>query len=282
MGILKVQKPLLACFVLMTVASVSWAGKAEIVLRKMADQKATMIRLGDIADISAGDPATMHDLATTPLLPAPRPGKARYLHRSELKELLRSRGINLQEIRIWGAEVVQIGKTRQSESEPTPKSARKLQTQPKPPMKKSSVATYTTVVLLRKLSKGDLIRAEDLELRVQERRPSSTALGSIKEAVGMEARHNLSQGSTLLKSQIRKPLLVMRGETVAVFARTGGITVKTFAISRQEGAQGDLIQVESQDKKERYAAYVTGRRQLEVFASGKTIKELASLPGNRR
>ena len=282
MGYLKGLQLILACFVLATATTFSSADQAEIVLRKQSDLKGTMIRLGDIADISAGDPATMHNLATTPLLPAPRPGTTRFLHRSELKELLRSRGVNLQEVRVWGVEVVRLGESDQEKSGATHKKAKKLRVQPAPPVEKPTTPTYTAVILRRKLFKGDLIREEDLELRVEEVRPSSSALVSIKEALGMEARQNLSEGSTLLKNQIRKPLQVMRGETVAVFARTGRVTVKTFAISRQDGADGDLVQVESLDKKERYAAFVTGRRELEVFASGKTTEELASLSGNRR
>ena len=93
----------------------------------------------------------------------------------------------------------------------------------------------------------------------------------------MEARRQLPVGYVLRKNQLRAPLQVLRGETVTVFARTGGVSVKTFAIAKQDGAQGDLIRVQALDKKELYTAHVSGRRELEVLATGHSAQELATL-----
>ena len=49
-----------------------------------------------------------------------------------------------------------------------------------------------------------------------------------------------------------------RGEEIAVYARGGGIQVRTVARARQDGARGELIGVESLEAKEPFDAVVTG------------------------
>ena len=101
---------------------------------------------------------------------------------------------------------------------------------------------------------------------------------SVSQAVGMEATRSIRSNQTLLRAHFTAPQQVARGETVTVFARTQGISVRTFAVARQDGALGDLIQVETVDKKDRFVARVSGRRELEVLAAGATASEYASLP----
>jgi flagella basal body P-ring formation protein FlgA len=70
---------------------------------------------------------------------------------------------------------------------------------------------------------------------------------------------------------------VKRGETVKVVARTAGITVSTFAVVQQDGSLGDLVQVQTLDKKDRFAARVSGWKELEVSATGATTGDFATL-----
>ena len=80
----------------------------------------------------------------------------------------------------------------------------------------------------------------------------------------------------LLTSQVRAPLLVRRGERVSVRARAAGIVVRTYATAQQDGSLGDLVQVQALEGKERYAARVSGVRELEVFAAGASAGEVAA------
>ncbi len=96
---------------------------ADIVLREHATQHGPIIRLGDIADISAATSAEMHDLTHTPLLAAPAPGTLQFLDASQVRELLLARGIRLQHTTLQGAKIVQIGSATQTPTtgnRPTP------------------------------------------------------------------------------------------------------------------------------------------------------------------
>jgi flagella basal body P-ring formation protein FlgA len=324
-----------------------WAEAANIALRARSSHEGTMVRLGDIADISSASSAELNDLSTTVLLPAPAPGTLQFLRRSQIRDLLAARGIDLGAVALSGAEVVEVGAakppvqgvTDEKASLPLPSQEEieaSLQASIKQHLSQETghdrwridvpldmadylrlaslgfelqatggrkpyfgrqqfritgerdgqemnVLTTVTriqpvVTALRKIESGELIRATDLEIRQHEGNLPNNAVSSISEVVGMEARNSLTAGSVILKSQLSAPLQVERGETVTIFARTAGITVRTFAVARQDGAQGELVQVETLEGKDRFMARVSGRRQLEVLATGATAGDFASLP----
>ena len=124
------------------------------------------------------------------------------------------------------------------------------------------------VVANRPIERGSIIRASDVELRSQHGRVPAQAFGSTDLVVGMLAQRSIRPDSVLLSSHVKAPLLVERGETVKVYARTAGIQVRTFATVKQDGSMGELVQVETLDKRVRFVARVIGRGELEVYATG--------------
>ena len=337
----------LAIFVALLIAGAPSALGANVMLRVKSNHQGTMIRLGDIADISAASTSELKNLATTVLLPAPAPGTHQFLHRSQVRDLLAARGVDLGAISMSGVAVVELGQAKppaevgvgekSSVALPTREEVESsLQASIKQHLNRQTghprwrvetpldaaaylrlaklgleltvsggrrpwtgrqyfkfvgsqadremtvVATVTkiqpVVTVLRNIERGELIRTTDVEIRQHEGNLSSSAVASLAEAIGMEARRSIKAGSMILKNHLKAPLLVERGETVTVFARTAGITVRTFAVAREDGAQGELVQVETLAGKERFAARVSGRRQLEVLATGATVGDYASLP----
>jgi flagella basal body P-ring formation protein FlgA len=133
------------------------------------------------------------------------------------------------------------------------------------------------VVTTRKIDQGSLIGAADIEMRLEGGNVPSAAVESLDLVIGKEAVRTIDANTVLQHSQMRSPLQVQRGETVKVFARTGGITVSTFAVVQQNGALGDLVQVQTLDKKERFAGRVSGWKQLEVLPTGATATDYAVL-----
>ena len=104
-GIVKLVWPL----ALIVVWPYAAAHAESLVLRERATVNGPVIRLGDVADISAESAKVMKDLVTTPLFPTPAPGTQHFLQRSQVLDLLTARGIETENIRIQGAEVVEIG-----------------------------------------------------------------------------------------------------------------------------------------------------------------------------
>ena len=280
-------------------------GAAEIVLRSQVTLKGPVVRLGDVADLSAGTDSRLQELIATPLMPAPAPGTRKYLRVAQLRDLLVARGISLKGITFHGAPRVAIRispsrlprgtspagmateKTTSRETGGTYRAgsrqtSRKRTEKGRPGPEKPTEPEQTVVVMAQPVERGMLVRKSDVELRSQKGRVPFRALRSLEQAVGMVARQSLRAGMLLQENFLQKPRLVERGETVTVFARTGGIQVRTYAVAKQDGGLGDLIQVETVDRRERYMARVTGLRELDVFATGALASEHATLHPDKR
>jgi flagella basal body P-ring formation protein FlgA len=316
---------------------------ANILLREHSTHAGSIVYLGDVADISTGTEAEMHELATTPLMAAPAKGTQQFLNITQVRDLLVSRGIDVAELSIAGSKSVEVGKTAVVRdlvaAEPVSNSMpeeieeavieairehltsstghaewtvtvdlnaakladlRKLGTQLEasagrnpwtgpqrfqlaPIGSAKGIAIEARVerqqyvlVTTRKIDAGNLIGVADVEVRLQEGKVPTSALGSLEQTIGKEALRSIEADSVLQNSQVRAPFQVQRGETVKVMARAGGITVSTFATVQQDGALGDLVQVQSLDKKNRFAARVSGWKELEVLPTGASAGDYAT------
>jgi flagella basal body P-ring formation protein FlgA len=135
-------------------------------------------------------------------------------------------------------------------------------------------------VTLRPIERGETITAADVELRTVDNRPKSNGRGaaveSIEELIGMEARQTIRAGEVVYTNQVQAPLLVKRGELISVSSHAGGIRVQTTVRAREDGARGDLVQVESLQTQERFDARVVGPRAAAVFAPNRVETALRS------
>jgi flagella basal body P-ring formation protein FlgA len=130
----------------------------------------------------------------------------------------------------------------------------------------------SVVVAVRPIERGGVVTAAHVE--VQERDDLPPAVGrrvpieSVEGLLGMEAARVIQAGQVIFSDDVQAPLLVKRGEEVTVYARGGGIQVRTLARARQDGARGELVPVESLETRERYDAVVVGLRAAVVFGGG--------------
>jgi flagella basal body P-ring formation protein FlgA len=127
----------------------------------------------------------------------------------------------------------------------------------------------SVVVAARPIERGAVVTAAHVELQERDSLPSAAGrrvpAGSVESLLGKEAARTIQAGQVLFDDDVQAPLLVKRGEDMTVYARSGGIQVRTIARARQDGARGELVQVESLDTRERYDAVVVGLREAVVF-----------------
>ncbi|TWU25549.1 flagellar basal body P-ring formation chaperone FlgA [Bythopirellula polymerisocia] len=338
------MKSRILCLALLSSLAVTDTQGATVLLHERASYTGAVVYLGDIADISSATPNEVNDLSTTPLLPAPSQGTKDYLRDNQIRELLISRGVDVTELLITGAKVVEISHSVVKKA-PTPADPTTLmEPQEIEDAVLAAIKHYLTsetghqqwelelsltdatlnklaklgselmataghspwtgpqrfqitgigtanavlvnatvdrlqeaVVAVRKIQPGDLIGVSDVEIRLQGGNMPATTVSSLEHVLGKEAIRAITPETILQIGQLRAPLQVQRGETVEVFARTGGITVKTFAVVKQDGSLGDLVQVETLDRKEKFAARVSGWKQLDVLPTGVSAADVATL-----
>lgn len=126
------------------------------------------------------------------------------------------------------------------------------------------------IVATRPVARGNVVTAADVELRMVE--PSAKTSGaravldSVEGIIGREARQAIQAGEIVFADQVRSPLMVKRGDVISVGSQGGGIRVSTSARALQDGAHGDLIQVEAIGSKDHFDVRVVGLRQAAIFA----------------
>ncbi|MBI3464531.1 MAG: flagellar basal body P-ring formation protein FlgA, partial [Planctomycetes bacterium] len=122
------------------------------------------------------------------------------------------------------------------------------------------------VVAVRTVPRGAIVQPSDVELRPGASSITPGAIGSVAEAVGLEATRVLFAGQVLDSQAIRRPVLVHRGEVVTLYARAAGVQVRTTGRARDDGSLGTLVEVESLLDKSIVFARVSGPQEVEVYA----------------
>ena len=87
--------------------------------RRAADgrraRRARVVRLGDVAKIKSDDEQEAKRLAAIPLLPAPAPGRQRFIRMREIQDLLAAQGEDMSALNFSGELMVEIAPPRGTE-----------------------------------------------------------------------------------------------------------------------------------------------------------------------
>lgn len=117
----------------------------------------------------------------------------------------------------------------------------------------------------RPLARGEILSSSDVmmaELDVSTVR--TTYLHSADEAVGMELKRSLQASMPLVREALAAPILVKRGDTVMITARTGSIEIRQQGVALQNGELGKQITVRNTNSDNVVQATVTGQGQASV------------------
>lgn len=136
------------------------------------------------------------------------------------------------------------------------------------------------VVAVDPIGRGTLVTASSVRLEPEplDAPPERSApYRSLEEVIGKEATRSVRPGQPLTADNTASPMLVRRGETVAVSSGGAGIHVRLTAVARGDGRLGDLVTVEAYDRSERFDARVVGPRRLAILGAGGAVSELAAI-----
>ncbi len=135
--------------------------------------------------------------------------------------------------------------------------------------------TATKLVAFAKMpiTRGSLVQPSQVELRPAPSRSSVRDLVyRVEDIVGKEATRPIIPDRPIGSTYVRPRRLVRRGEQVVVVAVAAGVRVKTLGIVSQDGAMGDLVMIQTPDKKDQYLARVVAFQKVEVLAGGSQVR----------
>ena len=118
-------------------------------------------------------------------------------------------------------------------------------------------ANIRIVVPARDIARGEVLEASDLAFGSGSVLMNGTVT-SMDAAVGLEARRVLRAGETLSASDLRRPVVVTKGETVTMTFAAPGVELTAMGRALAEGGIGDTVTVQNPASYRMVSAVVTG------------------------
>ena len=117
------------------------------------------------------------------------------------------------------------------------------------------------VIVVRPVSRGDLLTREDLGLQTLSR-SGSGGFTDIDELVGRRAKKSLRMGLVLHDRHLQPDWMVHAKQSVSVVNNTGGIQVTTAGIALENGRLGDLVKVRNLSSNSILHGFVAGTKKI--------------------
>ena len=140
-----------------------------------------------------------------------------------------------------------------------------------------AAATVEIATLVRPLDRGETIKAADVTL---ERRPRGTIARDIvtdsEQVIGLAARNPMQPGRPLRLSDLTRPAVVLRNETVTLTYQVPGITLTVRGKAAESGAEGDVISVLNEQSKRTLQGVVSGPGRVTISTGSPRLA--ANLP----
>lgn len=123
-------------------------------------------------------------------------------------------------------------------------------------------------VLANRIMRGEVIGEADIVWQsLPDARVARAALTDMDQIVGMAAKRSLKAGTPVTASDVRRPLLINRGETVTMMLNTPTMQLTTKGRALQHGSEGDTIRISNLQTNTVIDAIVTGPGRVRVETS---------------
>ena len=128
----------------------------------------------------------------------------------------------------------------------------------------TAIETVEAAILARGVERNEIIKSSDVTI---ERRPKSEVgndVASRDRTVGMQARRQLRAGAAVKASDLAKPDLVQRDQSVMLIYETSGLYLTIRGKALEGGTEGDVVSVLNLQSKRTVTGVVVGRGQVAV------------------
>jgi flagella basal body P-ring formation protein FlgA len=106
-----------------------------------------------------------------------------------------------------------------------------------------AVETVPVAVTLRSLARGEIVSSADVAIEQRPKAEFREGAAAATNAAGMAVRHPLRAGQPLRASDLMRPEIVQRNETVTLIYEVPGIVLTVRGKAIDPGAEGDVISV---------------------------------------
>lgn len=126
-------------------------------------------------------------------------------------------------------------------------------------------ATIRIVVPAHNIARGDVIGESDVTYATVEGSALMAGVAtSIDDVKGMQARRVLGAGQALRSADVRRPIVVGKGQTVTMLFSVPGVEVTAVGRAMSEGGVGDTVTVQNPASYRMISATVTAPGTVRV------------------
>ena len=123
-------------------------------------------------------------------------------------------------------------------------------------------------VLANRIMRGEVISKSDIKwVSMPESRISRTSIVDLENLVGMAVKRAIAPGKAISANDVRRPLLVNRGQLVTMLLTTPSMQLSAKGKALQAGSKGDVIRISNSQTSTVIDAVVTGSGQVRVDMS---------------
>lgn len=138
----------------------------------------------------------------------------------------------------------------------------------------SAIEFVESTVLVRSLQRGAIVKQSDV---IVERRPKAEVpVGhvTLERAVGMSLKRALRAGQMLQDTDLSRPELVQRNESVILIYEVAGIYLTIRGKALENGALGDVVSVTNLQSKRNVQGVVTAMGEITVSPTHRRVASL--------
>ena len=115
------------------------------------------------------------------------------------------------------------------------------------------------------IAKGSIVTRESLEMREMNiSKLTGTYFVSSDAVIGMQAKRPLRANAPVIATHLQQPLLIKRGESVVMTARSGNLVVKIPGIALTNGHRGQQISIRNSQSKRIVEGKVSAQGQVMI------------------
>jgi flagellar basal body P-ring formation protein FlgA len=130
----------------------------------------------------------------------------------------------------------------------------------------TAIGTVDAVAVDHPIERGEILKASDITMVKRPKAEAGVVLSSAAAAAGLAARHQLQPGRPLTGTDLMKPEIVLRNDSVTIVFQAPGVTLTLRGQAQEAGALGDTISVLNMESKRVVQAVVSGTDRVAVGA----------------
>ena len=125
----------------------------------------------------------------------------------------------------------------------------------------------SVICTTRPVRKGEVLQEEDLFVfRKNISRSRGKTFSTMDEVVGLMARHNLRENTSLQEWMVEAPPVMEKGDMVIILAEMGGLRVRVQGMALERGYPGEMVRVQNtMSQKSIFARVIDGSNVMVEF-----------------